>query len=366
MGGLILPNFPRVSIVILNWNGWKDTIECLESLWRINYPFFDVIIVDNHSADDSVNKIRDYIRPKLIKEMNKGNLKDFKLREYSETELLMKKDSMDELWDNSIIDTSENNNVEGAGSNIPREAVILKSRKNSGFSGGNNLGIGYALKFLNPDYLLLLNNDTIVERDFLQKMIEMGESYDDVGVIGPKIRYYHQRNLINSAGADMIWHLGLARNRGIGDLDEGQFDDASEVDSLLGACLLIKSPVIEKIGLLDPRFFLILEETDFCLRAQEEGYKVVYHPESRIYHKEGFSGRLSPLSQYYLYRNRLIIMKKHLKSPESTIYSYYIFMRALFEFFSYRFQGKPDLSKAVIEGYNAGRKYKDKIRSYGK
>lgn len=336
-----MQDFPRVSIVVLNWNGWKDTIECLESLWKINYPFFDIVVVDNHSDDESIKEIREYIVSKLGSGLNYGQKHYFKLKEYSETELLMK---------NSQEKSDQINFVD-------REIVILKSLKNTGFAGGNNLGIVYALKFLDPDYLLLLNNDTLVEKDFLEKMLEMGESYEDIGVIGPKTCYYPQKNLINSAGADMVWHLGLALNRGIGDVDQGQYDEPMEVDSLLGACLLIKTELIEKIGLLDSRFFLILEETDFCLRAQKAGYKVVYDPESKIYHKEGFSGSMSPLGMYYLYRNRLIIMKKHLKSPESKIYPYYIFLRAMADFVIYKFQGESDLSEAVINGYNAGRKY---------
>jgi GT2 family glycosyltransferase len=336
-----LQDFPRVSIVVLNWNGWKDTIECLESLWKINYPFFDIVVVDNHSDDESIKEIREYIVSKLGSGLNYGQKHYFKLKEYSETELLMK---------NSQEKSNQINFTD-------REIVILKSLKNTGFAGGNNLGIVYALKFLDPDYLLLLNNDTLVEKDFLEKMLEMGESYKDIGVIGPKTCYYPQKNLINSAGADMVWHLGLALNRGIGDVDQGQYDEPMEVDSLLGACLLIKKDLIEKIGLLDSRFFLILEETDFCLRAQKAGYKVVYDPESKIYHKEGFSGSMSPLGMYYLYRNRLIIMKKHLKSPESKIYPYYIFLRAMADFVIYKFQGESDLSEAVINGYNAGRKY---------
>lgn len=336
-----MQDFPRVSIVVLNWNGWKDTIECLESLWKINYPFFDIVVVDNHSDDESIKEIREYIVSKLGSGLNYGQKHYFKLKEYSETELLMK--TSEEKPDQINF--------------TDREIVILKSLKNTGFAGGNNLGIVYALKFLDPDYLLLLNNDTLVEKDFLEKMLEMGESYEDIGVIGPKTCYYPQKNLINSAGADMVWHLGLALNRGIGDVDQGQYDEPMEVDSLLGACLLIKTELIEKIGLLDSRFFLILEETDFCLRAQKAGYKVVYDPESKIYHKEGFSGSMSPLGMYYLYRNRLIIMKKHLKSPESKIYPYYIFLRAMADFVIYKFQGESDLSEAVINGYNAGRKY---------
>lgn len=338
-----MQDFPRISIVVLNWNGWKDTIECLESLWKINYPFFDIVVVDNHSEDESIKEIREYLVSKLGSGLNYGLNHYFKFREYSETELLMKNNS---------------HKKSDKTSNFPdREIVILKSLKNTGFAGGNNLGIGYAIKFLDPDYLLLLNNDTLVEEDFLERMVEMGESYDDIGIIGPKTCYYHQKNRINSAGAEMVWHLGLALNRGIGDIDEGQYDTPMEVDSLLGACLLIKTPLIKKIGMMDSRFFLILEETDFCLRAQKAGYKVVYDPESKIYHKEGFSGSLSPLGMYYLYRNRLIIMKKHLKSPESNIYPYYIFMRALADFLLYRFRGERDLSQAVIDGYNAGRKY---------
>ena len=322
----------RVSIVILNWNGWKDTLECLDSLWEINYPNYDIIIVDNDSYDDSVLKIRKYLE--MVFKTDNSLKKHFEVKETSQMDL---KEEPEESTKN--------------------EVTLIKARENLGFSCGNNLGIEYALKFTKPDYLLLLNNDTVVKGDFLNGLLAPAIAYEWVGVVGPKTCYFPEKDYINSAGAQMKWPLGIAQNRGIGELDQGQYDESREVDSVLGACMLIRSHVIEEVGMLDSNFFLMMEETDFCLRVAKAGYKIFYQPSSIVYHKEGFSDRSSQLSLYYSYRNRIIILKKHLSHSKLIIYSNLIFFRALMDAMAFWIRGEWKLSGAVIRGCYAGWKF---------
>jgi len=153
---------PRVAIIILNWNGWKDTVECLKSLCAINYPMYDVIVVDNGSIDESVEKIKEYVSKSGV---FKGK---FFETDFNHPEKHVRR---------KILPFRQN-------------LIVIKNKKNYGFAEGNNIGIRYATKELNPDYFLLLNNDVIVNPKFLSELVKIGEKYSKVGILGPKIYYY--------------------------------------------------------------------------------------------------------------------------------------------------------------------------------
>ncbi|OPY27804.1 MAG: Glycosyltransferase AglI [Methanocella sp. PtaU1.Bin125] len=245
---------PKVAIVILNWNGREDTAECLESLRNISYTDTVTIVVDNGSTDGSAA----YIKARYP------------------------------------------------------HVVMVETGRNLGYAGGNNAGIRYALEHFRPEYVFVLNNDTIVDRGFLERLTGALEADERAGIAGPKVRFYHDPARINAAGARMVWHLGIARNIGLGQYDDGRFNTEREVDCVYGCGFLIKSKVIDDVGLLDEKFFILLEETDWCLRARKAGYRIVYVPGSVIYHKEGISGKAqSPVSVYYGHRNRLLLIKKN-------------------------------------------------------
>ncbi len=258
---------PKVTIVIINWNGWEDTIECLESLYRIDYPNYEIIIVDNHSHDDSVKKIKDY---------SKG-----------------------------------------------KELIIIENEENYGFAGGNNIGIQYALKNFKPKYILLLNNDTIVDEDFLEELINAGEKDTQIGILGPKIYYYDKPDVIWSAGCKISWKFARGIQIGSDEVDKGQYDDQKEVEYVSGSAFLIKTDVIDVIGLMDRKYFLYFEESDWTLRANQAGYKSLYVPTAKIWHKVSRSGGgiSKPTGLYYITRNRWIFMKKWAKKSD-----YWIFM----------------------------------------
>lgn len=273
---------PNISIIILNWNGWKDTVECLESLYKINYPNYDVIIVDNDSKNNSIEKIREYaegkleIKSKFFKDSTKN--KPIKLFEYS------KKESENSIFNKEI------NNLHST-----EKLILIKNEKNDGFPGGCNVGMRYALN-QGTDYILLLNNDVIVNENFLSELVDFAETDSSVGIVGSKIYYYYEPNKIQAAGGRIRWWLGDISTYGNNELDEGQYDQIAERDYVYGTSFLLKKSVLDEISLMDPSFFFGVEEYDYCTRAKKAGFKIYYHPLSKVWHKAGASS--SKLSEH--------------------------------------------------------------------
>ncbi|MCE7698463.1 MAG: glycosyltransferase [Methanobacterium paludis] len=172
---------PRVAVIILNWNGWEDTIECLESLYQINYPNYQVILVDNASTDDSIQKIKEYcqgtLKPQSKFYTYQTKNKPIKITEYSTEE----SEAFNGACKTALPKTELHPN---------KNMILIKNTKNYGFAEGNNIGIRYALRSLNQDYTLLLNNDTVVDKNFLTELVKTAESSAEIGVVGPKIYYY--------------------------------------------------------------------------------------------------------------------------------------------------------------------------------
>jgi hypothetical protein len=167
----------------------------------------------------------------------------------------------------------------------------------------------HALK-RNPDYILRLDSDTIVSPDFLELLINTGESMSDVGIISPKIYYFDPSDIIWYAGADSHpWHFG-AINEFKDKRDKEIKDRARFVDYVWGACMLIKKDVIEKTRGFDEDFFIYFEEVDFCIRAQNLGYKLFYQPQAKIWHKVGESKK-SSFTAYNWNRSKTILFRKH-------------------------------------------------------
>jgi len=254
----------KVTIVIVNYNGWKDTHDCLKSLGDIP----DIVVVDNNSRDDSVAKLKNW-----IKENDKSNVK------------------------------------------------LVELTNNKGFSGGNNVGIRLALKN-KSDYVLLLNNDTVVDQKLVTKLVNRAETDSKIGIVGSKIYFskgyeYHKSRYKQSELGKVIWFAGgkidwknmYAFHRGVDEVDMGQYDISDDTDFITGCCMLIKREVVEKIGYLDDNLYLYLEDLDYCLRARQAGYKLIYESTANLWHKNASSSDKpgSRLHRYYLTRNRLIV-----------------------------------------------------------
>ena len=276
-------NTPQVSIIILNWNGWKDTIECLESLYQIEYLNYNIIVVDNASTDNSVDKIKDYCM---------GNLKISS--PYFKYSSLNKPINIYELTNESarreIVFTQSNLNFPSF-----KKLFLIKNKKNYGYSLGNNIGCFFALKTLKSDYIFILNNDTVIDRNCIQELIEFFETDSKIGILGPEIRRYSNPKLIQFKEK----YLGIKT--------------PTEVDWVSGCAFIIKSQVIRRIGLLDPRFLFYYEETDYYQRVTKAKYKIFYYPSiNKVYHKLAASARKIPgFTLFHTSRNFFIFTKKY-------------------------------------------------------
>jgi GT2 family glycosyltransferase len=243
---------PRVTVIVLNWNGLNDTLGCLESLDRLDYTGCEVVVVDNGSADESVPVIRQRF---------------------------------------PAVTTIENG-------------------ENLGYAGGNNVGLRYAMT-QGVDYALLLNNDTVVDPAFLRVLVDAAEAEPAIGMAGPTIYYHERPDVTWSAGGAIDWRQGSTRMVGLNEPDAGQFGQSPrEVDFITGCALLVKRSVMEEVGLLDERFFAYYEEAEWCVRATRAGFRIVHVPLACIWHKISPSAQAdSPLVHYYMTRNRLLFLK---------------------------------------------------------
>ena len=202
-------------------------------------------------------------------------------------------------------------------SSIPsnQNIVLIKNEKNYGFAEGNNIGMRFALNKCSPDYILLLNNDTVVDALFLQHLTEQMEQNETIGFCCPKIYYYNyegRRDIINFAGGRIDMFRGISSHIGVNTPDIGQYNNNKEVDWAEGSCLLVRIKTIENIGLLDSKYFAYWEELDWCLQGKKYGWQSWYIPEAKIWHKIARSTKkMSGLSHYYMTRNRILFMRKN-------------------------------------------------------
>lgn len=244
-----------VAVIVVNWNNAQDTIDCVNSLKKINYKNFKVFLVDNGSTDGSLEKLRPFA----------------------------------------------DENIE-----------IIETGKNLGFSGGNNVAVEKALaeKF---DFILLLNNDTTVNPDFLSELVRVAEGDPKIGIVGSKIYFYDNPKRIWYGGGKFTW-FGGGRHLQYEEIDKNpEESNPKETGYMTGCSFLIKSEVVRKIGGLDERFFLYYEDTDWSLSAKEVGYKIVYAPSSKVYHKVSRTASQigDPIIHYYHIRNALLLSQKH-------------------------------------------------------
>lgn len=262
-------NFRKISVIILNYNGLKNTEECIESFKNIRVPQgyeLELIIVDNASIDNSVASFKKKF-PKV---------------------------------------------------------TLIENKKNLGYTGGNNTGITYALQH-DASHIVVLNNDTLVVRDSIYELFMALRTYK-ADVSCPKIYFekgyeYHkdryQKNELGKvfwfAGAIMDWANIIGHHRGVDEVDHGQFDNDVDIEGFTGACFMAKREVFEKIGMFDEKFFLYYEDADLSLRVRKAGFKIVFAPKSILYHKNAGStgGSGSKLQDYFITRNRMYFGMKN-------------------------------------------------------
>jgi len=261
-------------VIVLNWNDYPTTKNCLISLEKVKYKNFEVVIVDNGSEDDSVQQIR---------------------------------------------------------KNFPK-INLIEAGENLGYAGGNNLGINYALR-KKADYIVILNNDIVVTANFIKEMVKVAEKNKNIGVVSPKM-YYPETKRFYSAGGYIDWKNGTGHHRGHLQEDKGQFDDNINLDFAPGAAFLVKKEVFEKVGKLPEDFFLMADDLDWCTRVRKGGFDIIFAPKSVVYHFESVSykvyhkglenfGMWSPTKYYFFARSLPRFIRKHRRGKDWFIFLFY-------------------------------------------
>jgi GT2 family glycosyltransferase len=282
---------PLVSIVSVQYGHPEVTLEMIQSLKEISYSPIEIIIVDNGSPDGN---------PDIVKEK------------------------------------------------FP-DITYIKSEKNLGFAGGNNLGFEVA----KGKYILMLNNDTEVEKDFLEPLVSKMENDPKIGIVSPKIRFFHSPDTLQYVGYEPINPITQRGGaKGFGEKDKGQYEEDVEASYGHGAAMMIPMKVIKEVGLMADVFFLYYEELDWAHRIRNAGYKIYYVHNSLIYHKESIStgGRVSSLRAYYMTRNRILYLRRN-------FFGFTYFLALVYQMFV----AIP--KNALTSAFRGGPKY---IRAYNK
>ena len=283
----------KIAVIILNWNGKEDTLECLDSVYKMGYPHLEVIVVDNGSSDNSVLAVRERFR----------------------------------------------------------DVVLIENKGNLGFCGGNNTGIRYALS-QRPDYLLILNNDAVAGQSLIKELKAVVDSDPLIGAVSPIITFYDNQDLIYFSGTKIDWGNGdfygqyprrhIETARGLLDID------------FTGWCAtFMKCEVMEKVGLLDERFFAYYDDADWGARAKACGLRTVLYPRKLAAYKVSSSpgGSFSPSVYFFLFRNRLFFMRKHAPFLRKLQFSFCYARDSYKKYVSLLKDGQQERAEAVIDGF---------------
>jgi GT2 family glycosyltransferase len=287
----------RVLIVLVNWNGWHDTLECLESLLLLEYPCFRVVVCDNGSTDDSLLRLIAWVTSQEVSFV-----------EYSRTEA-----------------------ESGVHCSTDPFLTIIRNGENLGFAGGNNVGLRYGMAREDIDYFWLLNNDTVVEPDALTHLMDSVKLRPEIGICGSSIRLYHKRENIQALGGGyycswigLPWHYGRF-TRWNGDSERLRRAE-SKMNYVEGASMLVSRKFVDVVGLLCEDYFLFFEEADWAMRAKGR-FKLGYAPQSIVYHKVGGSigtnsspAKMSYLCDYFNIRNRIFFTRRFYPAALPTVY----------------------------------------------
>jgi len=284
--------YPLVSIITINYNQAKATGDFLASVQKITYPSTEIIVIDNASPEPGFN-----------------NLKE----------------------------------------SFPN-VLFIQNHVNKGFAGGNNIGVAAA----KGEYLLFINNDTEVEQDFLQPLVDCMRSEASIGMVSPKIKYYFNKGLIQYAGGTRINPFtGRGKFMGSGQPDSNLYHQSYPTALIHGAAMLVSRELIRKAGLMYEPFFLYYEELDWCERAKRAGFTLYYCGKSVVYHKVSFStGKSSALKVYYLTRNRLLFARRNYTGPQLlTSVLFFAVITVPKNTIFYILNGEYHLLKAFVKGF---------------
>lgn len=312
---------PPVTIVLVNYNGWWDTIECLESIFKLEYSNFQVVVIDNGSSNQSLQRLCGWAEGAINRWLSfKNSLRSHVLPPVAKPIPY----STFSFSDGSFVPKS----VEMASS---LTIINLGDGINRGFAFGMNVGIQFALENTTGEYFWLLNNDMVASKDSLKALASLAlqEGKDKkIGIIGSKLFYYHApESLQGVAGRYRAW-LGQSLHVGASQIDMGQFDQKSfSFDYVIGAAMFVDRKFVEDVGKLSEDYFLYFEELDWAQRGKKKGWKLGFCANSKIFHKEGASTNSqrrpqvkSDLADYYQIKNRFLFTKRFYPSFLPLIY----------------------------------------------
>ncbi|ELK48580.1 glycosyltransferase family 2 protein [Halobacillus sp. BAB-2008] len=285
-------DLPSVCVIIVNFNGTADTLDCLDSLKEQSYPNTHIVVVDNASDDP-------------------------------------------EELENALANHSFH---------------LVQLEENNGFASGNNAGVKYAKEVLDPDYILMLNNDTVVSSDFLFPLVEELEGDAGTGACCSHINYYQPSKLTWYGGGYINWKTGTS----VHEVQDHRTSPSRDVEFLTGCALLFPIRMIQEIGYLNEDYFLFYEDTEFCVRMKKAGYRLRYVPESVIYHKvSATAGFRSPLANYYGTRNKMHFMSLYANRLNYTFFLLYFSCKTGGKLLFYWLRGKrfKDMRRAIRTGY---------------
>jgi len=341
IGSARRPASPRVAILILNWKKWNVTLECLESVLQNSYPDYEIVVVDNGSGNGSIEKVISFCEGRI--EVQSPFFTYSKGTKPVPYRLLR-------VGDNDEVTIEREGGAFGDGRGA---LTILASPINLGFAGGNNLGIRYLLKHRDPAYVMFMNNDVVVDREYMVRLVEELDRPGRTGLVAPKILYYEHRgasNIINCAGCFLDLRKCRTTRRGRGEVDSGQYNEAIDVDFVDGACFLMSRAALEAVGGFDSSFFTYWEETDLCFRAGQEGFSCRFVPGSVIWHHESYS-TIPENKEYYMVRNRYLFIRKNGTDTDYLRFLWYhLVVLVAPTFIIYLCNGEPDRLGPYVRG----------------
>lgn len=262
---------PLVYLLILNYNGYEYTCGCIESLRQITYHNYRLLIIDNDSQDGSYEKLKS---------------------DYPDVE-------------------------------------AIRTGRNLGYAGGNNVGISYAIA-RGAKYVCILNNDIKVEQNFLEVLVKAMENDKNIAIAGPAVCEWNQER-VQSAGAIVNFYTAEARCLNFGEKYEEISKEIITCDYVAGACLLARASLLDEIGLIPEVYFLYFEETEWCIRTKKMGYKICCIPEARIWHMESATiGQKSDFKVYFQDRSRIVFEKRNAGKIQLIIFMLYIVAQTIY------------------------------------
>jgi GT2 family glycosyltransferase len=309
----------KVCILLVNYNNWLDTIECLESILRLTWTNYAIVVVDNLSTDDSLFYLKKWIKGELnrwIKPLNPLRKITFPpVKKPLAYGFISKEDSV--TFKNRISNFTPDSELFDTNTKI----TLIENYQNRGFAAGINVGLKYILKYVNFNFVWILNNDTVVDNKSLKYLLEkyyyLKIKNHKVSIIGSKILFYKNPAIIQCAGGGRYnKFLGLSKHVGEYQIDQKQYDkDDLALDYVMGASIFFPKEFLIEVGFLCEDYFLYYEELDWITRGRKKGWKAFYCWKSVVYHKAGqSSSALIPSKgknvEYFALKNRLVFSRK--------------------------------------------------------